>query len=97
MELKDKIFAAAYEMAARIGVAAVSRNAIADKVGCSTGAVSFHHGEMRKVHTAIVKRAIEDENLPVLGHAIAERHHAVQGEKITDALRKRALAVHLKR
>lgn len=97
MELKDKIFAVAYEMAARVGIAAVSRNAIADKAGCSTGAVSFHHGEMRKVHTAIVKKAIADENLPVLGWAIAERHHAVQGDKITDGLRKRALAVHLKR
>lgn len=93
--LKERIMTAALEIAARIGITATSRNAIADRVPCSTGSVSFHYGDGRKLSRAIVECAIATENIAVIGWAVAERHPSAQGVK--GDLLARALRLHLGR
>lgn len=87
--LQDKIMSAALAIAARVGVAATTRNAIADRVPCSSGSVSYHFGDGRKLSRAIVERAIAVTNYAVIGAAVAERHPSVRD--IPDDLRARAL------
>lgn len=77
MNLKERIMHTALEIASRHGLAATTRNAIAARVGCSTGSVSFHYGESRKLTRAIVEAAIERRVLAVIGAAIAERHPSI--------------------
>jgi AcrR family transcriptional regulator len=88
-DLKSRIMTAALEIAARVGITATSRNSIAASVECSTGSVSFHYGDGRKLSRAIVERAIATSNYAVMGAAIAERH--ASAAKIPDAMRATAL------
>ncbi len=74
MTLKDRILSVALQIASVHGLAATTRNAIAARVGCSTGSVSFHYGDSRHLTRAIVEAAIERRTLPVIGAAVAERH-----------------------
>lgn len=89
--LKDDILSAALELAARHGLAATSRNAIAARVPCSSGSVSFHYGDGRKLSRAIVEAAIERRIFAVMGAAIAERHPAAS--KIPEDMRSPALRI----
>lgn len=93
-DLKETIMRAALEVAARVGIAAASRNAIAARAECSAGSVSFHFGNGRELQRAIVTRAIADENLSVLGFAVAERHATAL--RASDDLRARAIRHHLR-
>ncbi len=88
--LKDKIMTAALEIAARVGIAGTTRNAIADRAACSMGSVSFHYGDGRKLSRAIVERAIATQNYVVMGAAVAEKHPSakdVTGDALARALR----------
>jgi AcrR family transcriptional regulator len=93
-DLKSKILTAALAIAARVGIAATSRNAIAAKADCSTGSVSFHFGAGRQLQKAIVEAAIEREDMAVLGFAVAERHPTAL--RASDDLRARAIRHHLR-
>lgn len=97
MELKTKILQVATSIAERLGIAATSRNAIADKAECAMSAVSYHMGDVKHIHRAIVQAAIDNKNLRVLGHAIAERHPLTVGDKLPKDLHRDALRVHLGR
>lgn len=94
-DLKTRIMSAALQIAARVGIAATSRNAIADRVECSTGSVSFHYGDGRKLSRAIVEEAVRVENLAVIGAAVAERHPAAKNLPVE--LTARALRVWIGR
>ncbi len=91
--LQDRIMTEALAIAAKVGIEATTRDAIAARVPCSAGSVSFHYGEQRKLKRAIVERAVATENLAVIGWAVAERHPSVQG--MDSAVSARALRVHL--
>ena len=92
-DLKTRILSAATHIAERVGIKAVTRNAVADRAECTMGSVSYHFGEVRLLHRAIVNAAIRNENLRVLGWAIAERNPDVKN--IDAELQARALRVHL--
>jgi AcrR family transcriptional regulator len=94
MELKEKILKVATALAERVGVAAVSRNMIADKAECAMSAVSYHYGDVKHIHRAIVKAAIEHRNLTVLGYAIAERHPLTTAKEFPAELRTAAMQRH---
>ena len=97
MELKQKMMQAATAIAERHGVAAVTRNAIADKAECAMSAVSYHYGDVKKIHRAVVQAAIDNKNLTVLGWAIAERHPLTLNNQLPADLYAAALNRHLKR
>lgn len=88
--LKEKIMLEALALAAKIGIAATTRDGIAARVPCSGGSVSFHYGEMRKLQRAIVVEAVRTSNYAVIGAAIAERHPSaanIEGAERAKALR----------
>ena len=93
MDLKARILVAALDVAARVGIDKTTRDAIAARVPCSAGSVSFHYGDGRKLRRAIVEAAIKLENLAVIGWAVAERHAAAG--KASEELRARAIRHHL--
>ncbi len=90
MDMKLKILTHALRLAARHGLDHVSRNDIAVSAEVATGSVSYHFENMRKLRAAIVAKAIEDENLIVIGQALVARHPLAL--KASDALKKRAAA-----
>ena len=92
-DLKTRILSAATHIAERVGVKAVTRNAVADRAACTMGSVSYHYGDVKHLHRAIIDAAIRNENTRVLGWAVAERHPSVRG--LDPALQARALQVHL--
>ncbi len=67
MELKQQIMRAATDIAERHGINATTRDAIAAKVPCSGGSVSYHMGDAKHLKRAIVDAAIVNKNLRVLG------------------------------
>lgn len=95
--MKDKIFAVAMQLAAANGIAAVTRNAVADRAGVATGSVSYHFKDVKRLQRAMVEQAIKDENVTILGWAIAEKHPSVDKGKIPEELRTRAFNKHLGR
>lgn len=86
--MKDKILATAMQLANLKGYKRVTRNDIADRAEVATGSVSYHFKSMKKLQNAMVERAIETENLKVLGQALADRHPLAL--KAPEALRVRA-------
>lgn len=86
--MKDKILAAAMQVANLKGYKAVTRNDVAGKADVAAGSVSYHFGDMKKLQTAMVARAIESGNLKVVAQALADRHPLAL--KAPDELRKRA-------
>jgi AcrR family transcriptional regulator len=93
-DLKDKILQVGTSLAERVGVAAVSRNMIADKAECAMSAVSYHYGDVKHIHRAIVTAAIANKNLTVLGFAIAERHPLTLAKDFPAELRTAAMRKH---
>lgn len=71
------------------GFGNVTRNMIADRAEIATGSVSYHFKSMPKLEAAMVERAIESENLKVLGQAISRKHPIAT--KAPEALQRRAV------
>lgn len=92
-DLKETILRTATALFEAGGIDACSRNAVAARVGCATGAVSYHfRGEVKYLHRAVITRAIEAKNLKVLGWAVAARLPAVA--HLDPELRTAALRYH---
>lgn len=87
--MQAAILGAAMQLANLHGFGRVTRNMIADRLEIATGSVSYHIGNMRKLEAVMVTRAIETENLLVLGRAISAKHPLAL--KAPDELRKRAV------
>jgi AcrR family transcriptional regulator len=87
--MKSKILATAMQLANLHGFGNVTRNMIADRAEIATGSVSYHFKNMRKLEAAMVERAIESENLKVLGQAICRKHPLAT--KAPEGLRQRAV------
>jgi len=87
-EMKTVILSAAMQVANLKGFGNVTRNDIADRAEIATGSVSYHYKSMKKLEAAMVARAVETENLKLLGQALAKRHPLAL--KAPEALRVRA-------
>lgn len=87
--MKMKILGVAMQLANLHGFGNVTRNMIAARAEIATGSVSYHFKSMRKLEAAMVERAIETENLKVLGQAIGRKHPL--GTKAPEALQRRAV------
>jgi AcrR family transcriptional regulator len=90
-ETRDRILSAAMQVANLKGYKNVTRNDVAVKADAAVGLVNYYFGEMRKLQTEMVKRAIETENLKIVGQALANRHPLAV--KAPEALRIRAARV----
>lgn len=77
----EKIVRAATRLAIKLGFQNMSRQQIADHVGCFPSQISFHVGTMREVQDAIVQYAIDHalkssrfHYVDVVAQALAARH-----------------------
>ena len=93
----EKIIRAATQLAAKLGYENLSRQQIADHVGCFPSQISFHVGTMKKVRDAMVQYAIDHaldggrfNYLAVVGQALAAKHSLAL--KAPDTVRRAALA-----
>lgn len=89
MTMREKILAEARRQALKLGYANIRRDDIASALGVAAGGLSYHFGDMDKLRTAVVRAAIEAEDLPIIAQAITNRHHSTRA--IPDALKRRAL------
>ena len=88
--MKDQILNAAMQIANLQGFGNVTRNAIADRLECSTGSVSYHYSPFpRALEKAMVERAIETKNLKMLGQALAKKNGTAM--KAPEELKRKAL------
>ena len=86
---KDNILEVAYVMAQRDGFSSLTRDGVAAEAGVAMGSVNHHWGKMSALREAVMQRAVEEENLELIGQGI------VLGDTIANSapleLRTRAL------
>ncbi len=87
--LKDKILDAAFTLAVEGGYRSIRRDMIAERAGVAGGTVNLHFLTMDNLKAAIMKRAIESEQLDILAAGMAESDPTAM--KAPKALRVRAL------
>lgn len=87
--MKEKILECALRIAEKKGLQYVTREAIAEDLDISTGSVTYHFGNMRKLYAQIVSIAIEKQLLPIIGRAVCDKHPLAV--KCPEPLKQRAL------
>lgn len=87
-KMRASILSTAMQLANLHGFGNVTRDMLANRMEIACGSVSYHWKGMRKLEAAMVERAVETENLKILGQAIAAKHPLAL--KAPDELRKRA-------
>lgn len=85
---KELILATALQLANLQGYKGVTREGIARRLGIAEGCISYHFGNMKKLQTAMVERAVEAENLKLVGQALSDRHPVAL--KAPESLRRAA-------
>lgn len=87
--LKDKILDAAFALAVECGYRALRRDHVAERAGVAGGTVNLHYLTMDNLKAAIMRRAIDDEQLDILAAGMAESDPTAM--KAPKALKVRAL------
>lgn len=87
--MKARLLNTAMQLANLHGFGRVTRNMIADRAEVATGTVSYHFKGMKRLQAAMVERAIETENLLILGQAISAKHPLAT--KAPEDLQRRAV------
>lgn len=86
---KDAIVSAALRLSAATHYLQVQRKQIADELGVTPPALTYHFGTMQQLRHAIMRAAIAKENLTVIAQGlVAQDEHAL---KAPEALRRRAI------
>jgi AcrR family transcriptional regulator len=88
-----QILDAAVTLAEEHGYNNITREAIAEVVGCSPGLVSKHMGTMLTLKRSIVSAAIARENLTIVAQALVDKHPKMNNAD--DDLKRRAMAFML--
>jgi AcrR family transcriptional regulator len=86
---KDAITAVALRLAAETHYMQVQRKQIADELGVTPPALTYHFGTMQQLRRAIMRAAIDKEDLVVIAQGlVGQDEHA---KKAPEALRRRAV------
>lgn len=88
-EKSETILNAAYELACESGFANLRRADIASRADVATGSVNYCFDTLDALRDAVVTKAIEEEQLKILGHALASGNIIAQNAPIE--LRKKAM------
>lgn len=91
--LRQKIFVVALELSRTRGLHHVCRGKIAANLGCSEGVINYHYKTMAALRTAVMKHAIEKEDLMLIAQGYVTRHPLVM--KASEALLRRAMSGQL--
>ena len=88
---RESIIVAALQLASNPGGwNRLTRAAIAERAGCSTGCVSLHLGSMDAIRSLLVRVSIKQEYFDVLIQALSAGHPAA--ERMKPMLRQKALS-----
>lgn len=68
---KEHILEVAYTMAQRDGFGTLTRDSVAAEAGVAMGSVNHHWGKMSALREAVMQRAVEEENLELIGQGMA--------------------------
>lgn len=68
---KEHILEVAYTMAQRDGFGTLTRDGVAAEAGVAMGSVNYHWGKMSALREAVMQRAVEEENLELIGQGMA--------------------------
>lgn len=68
---KEHILEVAYTMAQRDGFGTLTRDGVAAEAGVAMGSVNHHWGKMSALREAVIQRAVEEENLELIGQGMA--------------------------
>lgn len=74
MSKKDTITDAALALAEKVGYQNVTQQALATAAGVAKGTVTYHFTSMSKLQDAVIKRAVEVENLRVVAQGLTGRN-----------------------
>ena len=68
---KDNILEVAFTMAQRDGFGTLTRDGVAAEAGVAMGSVNHHWVKMSALREAVMQRAVEEENLELIGQGMA--------------------------
>lgn len=68
---KEHILDVAYIMAQRDGFGTLTRDGVAAEAGVAMGSVNHHWVKMSALREAVMQRAVEEENLELIGQGMA--------------------------
>lgn len=68
---KEYILEVAYTMAQRDGFGTLTRDGVAAEAGVAMGSVNHHWVKMSALREAVMQRAVEEENLELIGQGMA--------------------------
>lgn len=68
---KEHILEVAYMMAQRDGFGTLTRDGVAAEAGVAMGSVNHHWVKMSALREAVMQRAVEEENLELIGQGMA--------------------------
>ena len=68
---KEYILDTAYIMAQRDGFGTLTRDGVAAEAGVAMGSVNHHWVKMSALREAVMQRAVEEENLELIGQGMA--------------------------
>lgn len=68
---KEHILEVAYTMAQRDGFGTLTRDGVAAEAGVAMGSVNHHWVKMSALRKAVMQRAVEEENLELIGQGMA--------------------------
>ena len=68
---KEHILEVAYTMAQHDGFGTLTRDGVAAEAGVAMGSVNHHWNKMSALREAVMQRAVEEENLELIGQGIA--------------------------
>lgn len=68
---KEHILQTAYKMAQRDGFGSLTRDGVAAEAGVAMGTINHHWKVMSALREAVMQRAVEEENLELIGQGMA--------------------------
>jgi AcrR family transcriptional regulator len=93
---KPKILSEAIELAKARGLRAFSRADVGTAAGVALATVSFHFGTMEGLRRAVVEFAIDNEVMPILVDARADRNSGELYTRMSAELKEK-VAAYIKR
>ncbi|UGO49408.1 helix-turn-helix transcriptional regulator [Klebsiella phage vB_KpnM_JustaPhage] len=90
---KEHILEVAYTMAQRDGFGTLTRDGVAAEAGVAMGTINHHWVRMDALREAVMQRAVEEENLELIGQGIALGDNIAKSAPLE--LRARALTTLL--
>lgn len=89
-ERTEQILTAAVEVAKEKGFFNVTRENVAVKAGCSVGIITLRFNTMPELRGAVMRRAIRDRVLPIIGQGVAAGDRIASNVPV--GLKKQAVA-----